>query len=317
MALLYLLAGVQQQLQLSLTAIWVDHGLRPSETPQEKQVVADAARKMGISFIPHQVNAAIFATEHHLSLEHAARDLRYTALRATACEVGAEYIAVAHTADDQAEEILLRLLRGSGRKGISGMQIRSKDVIRPLLNTSKTDLVAWLAEQQIPYCVDSSNNDLKFLRNRVRHQLLPFLEEHFDAGVKKSLRKTAASLAEDEQLLAELTAVAAQQVFQEIGQIDTGENTGEPPAMRIQRQPFCALHTALQRRLVEQLLWRLGCKAKYDHILLIIEAAVTGKANSELHLSQGLRVGVFLDFLEFSYPAGQKAWRGRLFNAKK
>ncbi|MCI5224564.1 MAG: tRNA lysidine(34) synthetase TilS, partial [Candidatus Electrothrix sp. AR4] len=253
MALLHLMAGVQKQLQLCLTAVWVDHGLRPSETPLEKWVVGDASKRLGIPFISHQVDAASYAAEQHLSLEHAARDLRYTALRKTARKVRAQGIAAGHTADDQAEEILLRLLRGSGGKGISGMRMRSGDLIRPLLGTSKLDLLAWLGEQKIAYCIDSSNNDLKFLRNRVRHQLLPFIEKHFDTGIKKSLRKTADSLAEDEQLLAELTADAEEKVVRESSE----SNTVEPAKLQILRNPFRNLHAALQRRLVERLLWRM------------------------------------------------------------
>ncbi|MCI5223603.1 MAG: tRNA lysidine(34) synthetase TilS [Candidatus Electrothrix sp. AR4] len=305
-ALLHLLAGVQQQLQLRLTAVWVDHGLRPEETPLKKWIVSDATKKLGIPFIPYQVDAASYAAEQRISLEHAARDLRYTVLRETARQEQAKYIAVAHTADDQAEEILLRFLSGKGSRGKSGMRMCSQDVIRPLLGTSKQDLLSWLADQNIEYCIDSSNNNPKFLRKRVRHHLLPFLEEHFDAGIKKSLRKTADSLVEDEQLLAELTAEAEKDIVREVA----GNGSGEPPKVRILRQPFCVLHASLRRRLVEQLLWRIGSGFKYDHILLILEAAVTGKNNSELHLSRGLRLGVFHEYLEFSYPFGQKTWSG-------
>jgi tRNA(Ile)-lysidine synthase len=82
--------------------------------------------------------------------------------------------------------------------------------------------------------------------------------------------------------------------------------------MRLLRQPFLALPAALQRRVLERLLWRLCSKAGYDHILLLLKAAAQGRNRSELHLTQGLRVGVFRDWLEFSYPAGRRSWRGRL-----
>ncbi|WPD24700.1 MAG: tRNA lysidine(34) synthetase TilS [Candidatus Electrothrix scaldis] len=313
MALLHLLAAVQQSVGLALTAVWVDHGLRPEETPQEERTVMLAAEKLQVACVRHRVDAASYAREQGISLEHAARDLRYAALRTTAREVGAEYIAVAHTADDQAEEILLRLLRGSGREGLAGMRMRSRDLIRPLLNIEKKDLLAWLTEQEIPFCFDSSNDDMRFLRNRVRHQLLPFIEEHFEGGVKKSLRKTADSLAEDEALLAALTAEAEQKTIRVLSPL---KNSGESPELskiQLLRTPFCSLHPALQRRVVERLLWKIGGRAGYDHILLVIKAAESGRTNSELHLGKGLRVGVFRDRLEFSYPMGQRAWRGRLF----
>ena len=309
MALLHLLAGVQKQLNLFLTVVWLDHGLRPKETPLEKQVVAEAAEILEIPFVAGQLDVAAVAAKQHLSIEHAARNLRYSALRKVAGDCQAECIAVAHTADDQVEEILLRLLRGSGRKGLSGMSMRSNDLVRPLLCTDKVELLGWLQERGIKYCLDSSNEDLKFLRNRVRLQLLPFLEENFDAGIRKSLRKTADSLAEDEQLLAELTAAAIVEVVRK-GQDAAATNE----SVQIMRQPFCKLHASLQRRVVEQVLWQMGSRAGYDHILLIIKAAAGGRNNSELHLSHGLRLGVYRDYLELSYPAGRTPWRGRLFS---
>ncbi|MCI5226458.1 MAG: tRNA lysidine(34) synthetase TilS [Candidatus Electrothrix sp. AX2] len=315
MALLHLLADAckRGKLELALTAVWVDHGLRPQETPAEEQTVRAATEQLGIPCITHQVDAASWSKEQKISLEHAARDLRYAALRNTAREVGAACIAVAHTADDQAEEILLRVLRGSGRQGVAGMQMRTRDLIRPLLNIDKSELLAWLTEQQIPFCLDSSNQDLRFLRNRVRHQLLPFLQEHFEQGIKKSLRKTADSLAVDEDLLAQFTAEAEQNTVKELSAEANSTGTG---TLQLVRHPFCKLHPALQRRVVERLLWKIGGRAGYDHILLVIQAADSGRTNSELHLGQGLRVGVFRDRLEFSYPAGKKAWQGRLFQAE-
>ncbi|MCI5160201.1 MAG: tRNA(Ile)-lysidine synthetase, partial [Candidatus Electrothrix sp. AUS1_2] len=232
-------------------------------------------------------------------------------------EGGAEYIAVAHTADDQAEEVLLRLLRGSGREGVAGMRMRSRDLLRPLLNIDKKKLLAWLAEEKIPFCFDSSNDDMRFLRNRVRHRLLPFLEEHFEAGIKKSLRKTADGLAADEDLLAALTAEAEKKTIKAIRPLPSENPDDDSLKLRLERTPFCALHPALQRRVAERLLWRIGGRAGYDHILLVIRAAESGRTNSELHLGQGLRIGVFRDRLEFSYPAGRKAWRGRLFGENK
>ncbi len=311
MALLHLLARVRLQLELECTAVWVDHGLRPGETGQEGETVAAAADRLGIFFVGCQVDVAAHAAAQHLSIEHAARELRYAVLRKAASDRGAGCIAVAHTADDQAEEILLRLLRGSGRKGVSGMRMRSGDLIRPLLQTDKDELLCWLREQGIDYCIDASNNDLKFLRNRVRHQLLPFLQEHFDPGIGKSLRKTADSLAEDEHLLAGMSETALDEVVRH-GPSDAQGGT----TMRIMRHPFCALHPALQRRVVEQLLWQVGARAGFDHILLVLKAAASGRTHSELHLSRGLRVGIFREYLELSYPEGRRPWRGSLFSTQ-
>lgn len=308
MTLLHLLANIRQRLPLSLVAVWVDHGLRPAETPAEEKMVRCLAQELDIPFFARCVDTAGLASAEHLSLEHAARNLRYRELRKVSDISGADYIAVGHTSDDQVEEVLLRLLRGSGRKGLSGMSVKNGDIIRPLLTTGKDELVSWLKVHSVTYCHDSSNDDLQFLRNRIRHTLLPFLENTFDTNIRKSLQKTAETLAIDEALLEELTIAAFYSVVTE-----NEKERGEMIPRRILRKPFGQLHAALQRRVVERLLWRLGAKAGFDHIKIVIEAALHGRTNSELHLAKGLRVGIFSDYLEFSYPQGCTAWRGRLF----
>jgi tRNA(Ile)-lysidine synthase len=305
MALLHLLAAARQSLRLELTAVWIDHGLRPLETPQEREAVAAAADKSGIPFLLRQAPVAAYAAEQRLSIEHAARELRYAILREAARSCGAALIAVGHTADDQAEELLLRLLRGSGRKGLAGMSMRNGDIIRPLLRFSKQELLAWLERRGLAFCYDSSNSERKFLRNRVRHELLPFLEERFEPGIRNALLKTADSLAADEDLFEELTDKAWDETVRE-------EDSG---LTKLLRRPFRSLRPALQRRVLERLLWRLGSRADYEQILLLAEAALQGRNRSELHLSGGLRAGIFADTVEFSYPAGRRAWRGRLLPA--
>jgi tRNA(Ile)-lysidine synthase len=311
-ALLHLLLPLRTEMGVSLVAAYINHGLRPAEAEQEEFFVRCMCGGLGVSFHTASVNVRAHAHRKKISLEHAARELRYQALRKISTNRKASLIAVAHTADDQAEEILIRLLRGSGRKGVSGMQSRSRDIIRPLLSVGKDALLRYLEEKNISYCLDSSNTDMRFTRNRVRHKLIPFLEETFDRGIRASLCKTADSLAEDEQLLEELTAEALREVL-----VDSDSAEGQPgPGLILDREKFARLPGALKRRTVEQLLWRLHCPASYSHIMRIVDAAATGKTGSEIHLSRGLRVGVQRKWLEFLYPQGQTSWRGRLYSKR-
>nr|MBP8037885.1 hypothetical protein [Desulfobulbus sp.] len=137
--------------------------------------------------------------------------------------------------------------------------------------------------------------------------LLPLLETDYDAGVRRALAKTAANLSADEDLLASLV---------EAHWLETVEwqetAVTERPVVLLRRTPFRGLHPALQRRLVERLLWRVGDTARYAHILAVVQAALDGCTGSELHLSRGLRVTVGRDALRFAYPQGQGPWRGRL-----
>lgn len=308
-ALLHVLAGLRTTLGVALHAVIVDHGLRPREVAGEIELVRSLAEQLGTGFEVVRVAAREKARRAGLSLEHAARELRYEALRKEAARIGAAGIAVAHTADDQVEEILIRMLRGGGTMALSGMRTRSGDLLRPFLETGKKDVLAYLADRNLGFCTDSSNADMRFLRNRVRHRLLPYLEQHFDAGVRSALRKAADCLAEDEALLTELTDAALAQVIVTTG---NGERKATP-AIRLRRLALAAKPRALQRRILERLLWQMGGRASHAQILRIMAAAQDGVSGSELHLPGGLRLGVQRDYLDLLYPEGRKPWRGRLY----
>ncbi len=306
MALLHILAFLRKELQYTPVAVYVDHGLRPDETAAEWECVRTAAAGFELDCECVPVNTMDLARSKKMSTEHAARELRYQALRRCAHLCGASGIAVAHTADDQVEELLLRLLRGSGRKALGGMRLQHRDIIRPLLTTSKERLLEYLEHHDIAFCQDSSNDDLRFVRNRIRHILLPLLEGDFDPGIRKAMLKTAANLSEDEDYL----EIRIREIWHQVVRVEAGTEGDEMHVL--DRAVFSVLHPCLQRRLVERLLWKLGSSARYEHIMSILQAGTSGRTGSELHLSRGLRVGVGRDTLDFSYPRGKRAWRGRL-----
>ncbi len=303
MALLRIFAALAPGLSLRILAVYVNHGLRPAETPAELRHVFSVAGELGMEAKSVAVNTAAYAEENKYSREQAARELRYRALEKQRSAYGAEWIAVAHTADDQAEEVLLRLLRGSSRKALSGMRFRQGRLLRPLLHLGKSELQRYCRERGLSWCHDSSNDDLSFLRNRIRHNLLPQLEKEYDPGLRNALRKTAENLAWDEELLEELT----QRMWQVL--------VPEPLAplrmpLTIERKVFLSYHTALQRRFVERLLWAVGNTARYAAILKVVEAFTCGRTGSELHLNRGLRVQVGREEITFAYPRGKGPWRG-------
>ncbi len=308
MALLHILAVLRPSLEMSLHPVYVDHSLRPAETGAEITLVRQAARDLGFACEVVRVDTEEWVRQHRVSVEHGARELRYRVFDEMADRLPDAVICVGHTADDQAEEILIRLIRGSGRSGLSGMRPVSGRVIRPLLGVARREIMAYLRQRDIGFCLDSSNRDRRFLRNRVRHELLPFLEERFDPGIRQALLKTAASLAEDEALLEAMTREAWDSLVRK----EETERPVEEPCLVLERAGFGRLPNALQRRLVEQLLWQIGSRARYAHIMAVVEAAVRGETGGELHLGRGLRVNIERDVLRFSYPRGRGPWRGRL-----
>lgn len=133
--------------------------------------------------------------------EEVLRDIRYAFLEKLREKIGARHIAVAHNQNDQAETLLLRLLRGAGLAGLAAMRPQNEQIIRPLIEISRVDIVRYLKERDIAFREDESNRDQRYLRNRVRHTLIPFLEKNFQPQVLKLLASTALTLGEDYAML--------------------------------------------------------------------------------------------------------------------
>jgi tRNA(Ile)-lysidine synthase len=178
MALLYVLWELRRDLRLSLFVAHLDHGLRP-EGPAEKSFVHKASRRLGVPFISQKGAVRAKQEQQRLTLEEAAREVRYSFLLETAQIHQATKIALGHTADDQAESIIMRLLRGSGTRGLGGIPpVRDKMFIRPLLESWREEVESFLREKKVAFLTDPSNRFPHFLRNRVRHELLPILQEY-------------------------------------------------------------------------------------------------------------------------------------------
>lgn len=208
-ALLHLLCEIKADYSLNLCVAHFDHGLRGRESAEDAIFVGNLAEELGLSFHPGQGNALDLKEKEGLSLEEACRELRYKFLREAAEKTGARRVALGHTADDQAEEFLLRLIRGAGARGLSGMPfIREGVFVRPLLEASRADILSYLTANKFSFRIDSSNDARGFLRNRIRHDLLPVLESNFNPRIRRILLQTASILREDEALLASMAEEA-------------------------------------------------------------------------------------------------------------
>ena len=201
-AMLAGLAAVRKELDFSLHCAHVEHGIRPTE---ESLGDAGAVRELcGKLEIPCAVisippgKIAAFAHSSGAGIEAAARFFRYRALNRERRRLGADKILTGHTRDDALETLLMRVLRGSGPAGLAPMPYNRGRMLRPLLDLTRHDVLNYLEEKGIPYRTDSTNTDIKFLRNRVRHKLIPFLDEFFP-----SWRVSLPALAETQALVAD------------------------------------------------------------------------------------------------------------------
>ena len=301
-ALLHLLrfAG----LPLSLTAAYIDHGLRPVEAASEKEWLTAFTAELDVPFVSAQVDAAGYARTKGLSVEDAARRLRYRQLERLRREVGAEWIVTGHTADDQVETLFIRLIRGCALSGLIGMKWRQGHVLRPLLAWPKETFSAYLADRGIRPCHDSSNDDRRFLRNRVRLELLPLLRQRFNPAINATCLRMMAILEAEEALLEKLTDDAFASMVQE-------ERLADGPLIKLAITSFLGLPLALRRRLLNRIAHHLALEPSFtliENLLTQFPAALNG---AEWHWPWGTRVTRQGDFLSFSQPLSRRRWRGR------
>ena len=204
-ALLCLLDEVSRQMNICVSCAHVEHGIRGEESVMDMEFVRTLCMKKNIAFYEKRVDARAYAAEKGCGLEDAARTLRYAFLRETKAAIGADVIAVAHHAQDQAETVLMHAARGSDLRGLCAMRMVSGDVIRPLLAAPPKALRAYLTGIAQTWREDATNEDVDYARNAVRHSVLPQLR-HTYPGADDALARLALCAQRDEDFFAQQIA---------------------------------------------------------------------------------------------------------------
>ena len=212
-ALLYVLWKIAEAERFHVVgAVHLNHQLRGADADADGEFCRSLAARLDVPIDVERADIARLARESATSVEHAAHIARHAFFERAAARLGAAAVAVAHTQDDQAETFLLRLLRGAGPRGLSGMHPRSGIVVRPLIETSRSDVREYLRVAGIGFREDASNADLSIPRNRIRHELLPLLDARFSPGIVEVLDREAAIAREDAEYLEDQARAAAERV---------------------------------------------------------------------------------------------------------
>jgi len=277
--------------RLTCIVAHLNHGLRGAESDEDAAFVADLAQRYGLPAEVASVDVREFGRTRRLSLEEAGRVARYEWFDALARSRGARLVALGHHADDQAETFLLRLLRGAGTTGLCGMRpLSAGRYVRPLLSLTRAEIIAYLKDRGIAYRTDSSNDDTDFLRNRIRHECLPYLAT-YNPAVSARLNCTAEILAADEEVLEQLTG----ELFERCSRgsvpaisLELGELRGALPGMRLRvyRRAVLALKGSLAR-------------ITGSHLTQIDALAFSAKPGAGLSLPAGVTVRRSYDTLLF------------------
>ncbi|HJS73917.1 MAG TPA: tRNA lysidine(34) synthetase TilS [Vicinamibacteria bacterium] len=305
-ALTGVLFELRHRLGLSLFLAHLNHGLR-AEADDDEAFCRSLSERLSLPFASEKVDVAASARRSKRSLEDEGRRARYRFLESQAKRFEANRIAVGHTLDDQAETFLLRLLRGSGGRGLAAIHpVKDGRIIRPLLESRRAEIVTFLEERGLPFREDRSNADPRFTRNRIRHDELPRLSAVYNPRLTESLARTACLLREDEAWMGAETEVA----FAAIASLAGDE-------VELARQGLLERPLALQRRLVRAAIERVrGLEGvSHRHVEDVLTLA-QGQSGRELHLP-GLLVERSFDRLRFrerekarARKAGERSYNG-------
>lgn len=253
--LLHVLFSLKDEMKLRLHVAHLNHGLRGEEADADADYVLSLAEKLGIPATIESRDVEGYRVENRCSLEEAAREVRYRFFAEVAQSLGTDAVMLGHTADDQAETILLHLIRGTGLSGLQGMrpisswQMKSGawlNLIRPLLEVSRKDTQAYCAGFGLFPRIDSSNLSPKHLRNRIRYELLPKLEE-YNPSIRESLSRCAHAVADDVAYLDSEVSRIWNSVVDEL-----------PEGVAFDNEAFSALPASLKRHLLRAALGGLS-----------------------------------------------------------
>lgn len=321
LALLHALLALRERLGIALHVATLDHGLRGAAGAADAEFVRRTALDWGLPVTVGRADAAHVARSHRLSVEEAARQVRYTFLLRVARQVGAARIAVGHQRDDQAETVLMHLLRGSGLSGLRGMLPATplseyhllEDaaiacdppldslpatpgawpvLIRPLLNLSRQEIDGYIAAQGLTPRLDATNQDTTYFRNRLRHEVLPLLET-LNPNVREVLARTADVLRAD----ADLVRAAGEAALARALRSATAD------AVVLDRAAWDGLPLSSKRHIIRAAVWRLRPALRdvtFEHVEQALAVIASGQVGAQATLPGGLALRVGYDTLIIS-----------------
>ncbi|OQY02618.1 MAG: tRNA lysidine(34) synthetase TilS [Desulfobacteraceae bacterium 4572_130] len=281
--LLFLLKKKYEYL-ITLGIAHINHSLRGKESDKDARFVKTLAAKHNLPFFLKKKNVGDFAKKNHMSIEDAARKIRYSFYKKICEKKKYSKIALGHNKDDNAELVLMNLLRGSGAKGLSGIPPkRNSWIIRPFIEITKQNILEYLKFQNQKYVIDTSNTNKKFLRNRIRNHIFPILKNKYNPAIIESLTRTAQIIREENQWMEKQTEICFNQALKK----------KKHNEVQLYRKFFINLKTALKRRLarkaIKEIKGNLKCITLF-HIDSIIKLASSITSGKSLDFPDQIRV---------------------------
>jgi tRNA(Ile)-lysidine synthase len=269
-ALLDIFSKLQEKYALEIAVTHVNYNLRRKDSNQDEKFVIALAKKYG-----YKIFVLKPAVKSKRNLENSLRDIRYAFFERIRKQNNFDYIAVAHTLDDQVETYLMRIIRGSGLSGLSSMAYKNETILRPLLNVPKTEIIAYLKKSRFGYRTDKTNLESIFFRNKIRNKLIPLLEKEFNPNIKKTIFDAAESIRDDYDFLNNIS----EKEFRKNRQMSVNK--------------ILALHPSIQKQLLKIAISKIKkglTDIESSHIREIIKIIKSTKNKSQVVVFKGLKI---------------------------
>jgi tRNA(Ile)-lysidine synthase len=245
--LTHILWMLKKELNLNLYGFSLDHSTRDGQSGEDLEFVSRMYKDLDIKLFTRKIDADKWCREHKLSFQEGARKIRAGFLEELAQEHNIDRIALGHNLDDNIETFLMRIIRGSGVRGLSGIRPVSGRIIRPLLNTPRQDIEDYLKASDIDFRVDSSNLENKYIRNRIRNKLIPFIMESFPGDLKTSIKRSLDILGQEDEFLKGY----ALEILKKNADIQAGPGNIEAICVKLSFKSIGKYHKALKRRVIQ------------------------------------------------------------------
>ena len=281
--LLHILNRLREVLDIEVYAAHLNHQIRGLEAQQDALYVSQLCESLGVTFFVKSINVPQYCKDNKLSLEEGARKLRYEMFFEIKESLNANKIAIAHNVNDQAETVLMRMMRGTGLQGLKGIDyIRDGVIIRPILDIERSEIEAYCEEHKLNPRIDSTNLESIYTRNKIRLELIPYMKENFNSNVTESIVRMSNSLRSDSDYI----EAEAESKFKDICKVTSD-------TVDIKINGFSKLHNAIKVRVL-----RKGIKSilgdtnfiDQKHIEDVLEFESESKINKMLTLPRGVFV---------------------------
>ncbi len=290
--LLKVLSELKNELKIELLVVHINHGLRGAEADNDQKHVEKLCRDWLIPIKIYFVNIKKLSAKLGISDEEAGRIARYKVFSNVLKMIGGDCIAVAHNREDQAETVMMNILRGSGIDGLCGMSVKRGEIIRPLLNVSRADIEKYLEDNKISYCIDSSNKGVEYTRNRIRNELFPKIEELFEVNPANQLIRLSKLIEDDREFLEN----EARKAYDGILLSDSDSLELSLSGLRI-------LPNAIIKRII-RIAWERISNSRKNieaiHVDQIITLCQNGRTGKAVNLPKGFSVSISYDRLIFA-----------------